>query len=99
MKANAKIFQAMVLSRNYCDINIKIENNNIEKTDCIKLLGVLIDKDLNFTHQAKHVTVRSSRQVNALGRLRKMLDERSKMILLMHLFYQILTTHCYIIVT
>ena len=71
----------MVLSRNYCDINIKIENNNIEKTDCIKLLGVLIDKDLNFTHQAKHVTVRSSRQVNALGRLRKMLDERSKMMI------------------
>ena len=26
MKANAKKFQAMVLSRNYCDINIKIEN-------------------------------------------------------------------------
>ena len=79
MKANPEKFQAMVMSRRVCNLDFNVNDITISTTGCSKLLGVLIDKDLKFSDQVKHVTVKSSRQVNALGRLRKILCTDSKL--------------------
>ena len=79
MKVNPEKFNALVMSRNGCNLEFNINNVTIQNTDCCRLLGIFIDKDLKFSHQVQHVTVKSSRQVNAVGRLSGILDTYAKL--------------------
>ncbi len=51
----------------------------IEQEDCIKLLGVNIDKKLDFTFYVSEVCRKAGRQLNAIRRQSRLLNFQSKM--------------------
>ena len=53
LKGNLNRYQTMTLKHNRTESNISLhfQGNTIESSECLKLLGVTIDKQLNFnTH-------------------------------------------------
>ena len=51
-------------------VNIKIGLEDIEQKDEMKLLGVLIDSDLNFSIHIAQVCRKASQQIGVLSRLK-----------------------------
>ena len=51
-----------------------IDNNTIISTDCVKLLGVDIDNQLNFANHISNLCTKANRKLNALLRIRSKLD-------------------------
>jgi hypothetical protein len=49
LKGNISKYQAMITNKNSKQLDIKIENQIIKTTEELKLLGVVIDKNLNFS--------------------------------------------------
>ena len=85
MKSNQAKFQAMILN-NYpdlSDISLCVNDTNIPLKPCVKLLGVFIDYELNFSDHVTDLCKRASRQLNAVRRVAKYLKKDC----LMKLFY------------
>jgi len=80
MKANPDKFQAMVLCRRDVNICFTVGDITIVPTNCVKLLGVIIDNKLSFHEHVKHLCKKAGRQVSALTRLTNVLSEESKKI-------------------
>ena len=83
-------FQAMFLettneNSNFC--NLQIDNNEIETTNSVKLLGITIDSKLNFDSHISDLCNKASMQLNALNRLRKYIGEKQMEILLNSFIY------------
>jgi hypothetical protein len=74
MIANPAKFQLMFLGRATIPINIKIGNNMLKPSDCVKLLGVLIDCKLNFTPHVESLCKSASNKTKALFRIRPFLN-------------------------
>ena len=92
MEANASKFQAIVLnSKDHMTFNI----NGVEITseDHVKLLGVFLDKNLNFHHHVEKIIRKAGAQLRVLQRLSKLLDTSSKM-LIFHSFILSHFTYC-----
>jgi hypothetical protein len=80
MNANPNKFQSIVLSRQKnVSINITINGNVIESSDCIKLLGVFIDNKLLFDCHVSSLCKKVGRQLNALCRMSRFLNAYSMM--------------------
>jgi hypothetical protein len=75
MQANAGKFQAMILSRFNCNINLKIDNIVIETTDHVKLLGVMVDNSLCFNLHVSNLCKKAGRRLNCMARLCNLLNE------------------------
>ncbi len=60
-------------------IQLTLRAATIEQEDCVKLLGVNIDKKLNFKFYASEVCRKAGRQLNALRRQSRLLNIQSKM--------------------
>ena len=62
--ANKEKFQAMVITKkkgqDLPKIHLKVDNEEIEQTACLKLLGVTIDHQLSFSEHVKHISVKST---------------------------------------
>ena len=56
-----------------------IGNNNIVKTEKLKLLGVTIDRCLNFSEHASAISKQGSKQIGVVMRLRKLIPEEVKL--------------------
>ena len=80
MKANPTKFQFMVLSPNPTDdIELKLDENTILKREkSVKALGVIIDNRLTFSDHISACCLKAARQLNALARISKYLDPKSK---------------------
>ena len=52
------------------EMNMQIGGVKIEQSHTIKLLGVNIDSDLNFSNHIREVCIKSSQQIGVLSRLR-----------------------------
>ena len=80
MKANPTKFQFMVLSPNPTDdIELKLDENTILKPEkSVKALGVIIDNRLTFSDHISACCLKAARQLNALARISKYLDPKSK---------------------
>ena len=80
MKANPTKFQFMVLSPNPTDdIELKLDENTILKPEkSVKALGVIIDNRLTFSDHISACCLKAARQLNALARVSKYLDPKSK---------------------
>ena len=80
MKANPKKFQFMILSPNPTDDReLKLDENIILKPEkSVKALGVIIDNRLTFTDHVSACCLKAARQLNALARISKYLDPKSK---------------------
>ena len=80
-------------------MDIKVDNENIEQTALLKLLGVNIDQHLNFSDHIKYISMKSSQKVAVLSRLRNLIPEKPKLQLfnssiLLHLTCCSLVWHC-----
>ena len=80
------------------DVSLYIEGEDIRKSDKIKLLGVHIDENLNFTSHISDICTKASQKVGVLMRLRKLIPCSAKSVLyksfiLPHLTYCHLVWH------
>ena len=78
------------------DFNIR--NNNIVKTEKLKLLGVTINRCLNFSEHISAISKKGSKQIGVVMRLRKLIPEEAKLqfykaAILPHLTYCSLVWH------
>ena len=83
MKANPDKFQFMVLSSDPLEQQkIEIESDiTLLSESRVKLLGVIIDDRLQFNDHISAMCCRAARQLNALARISKHLDSKSKHII------------------
>jgi len=81
MKANADKFQFMILPGNKSNegITLEIGEVTLRPTNSIKLLGVIIDKDLAFDHHIQHISCQAAKQINVLFRLSQFLSLQCKL--------------------
>ena len=80
MKANPKKFQFMILSPNQHEVtHLKLcDDVLINSESSVKVLGVIIDNRLTFTEHISRCCKKAARQLNALLRIAKYLDMKSK---------------------
>ena len=52
------------------EMNLQIGGVKVEQSQSIKLLGVNIDSDLNFSNHIREVCIKSSQQIGVLTRTR-----------------------------
>ena len=80
MKANASKFQLMYLNRknDLTDSTIMIGNTKIQASSSIDILGVEIDKQLNFKGHIDEICCQTGKQINALKRIKHHLQKDSK---------------------
>ena len=82
MDANPHKFQSIVLGRKRdISFSISVQENLIVPTDNIKVLGVTLDDHLKFDAHITNICTTASRQINALKRLAKFLNERSRILI------------------
>ena len=67
LKANAEKCHLILSTKN--ELSAKIGNSVIKNSKCEKLLGILVDCDLNFDLQLKAVLAKVSKKLNALRRV------------------------------
>ena len=78
MEANPDKFQCMVLSRDKdININFSVNGRTLNNEVCVKLLGVHIDKDLTFNYHIENICKKAAKQVNAMCRMSKYLNQIS----------------------
>ena len=78
MQANPCKFQAMTLSRTNIDLEFEVNGYTIKSESSVKLLGVLLDKQLSFNNHISQIGKKGARQINALARLSSRLPLESK---------------------
>ena len=77
---NADKFQSILSSRrNVDDFDIDICGHTISRDKSLKMLGVTLDDRLNFNEHIRNICQTASRQVNALYRISKFIDEQCRM--------------------
>jgi hypothetical protein len=83
MRANPKKFHFIIWSKR--DYNIKSisinKDNEITSEQSVKLLGVHFDRNLNFHEHISHCCKKAARQLNALTRISRYLDVKSRTII------------------
>ena len=84
--ANPDKFQSLTINPRNIDADKKgsvltIANDEIMKTEQIKLLGVNIDENLNFTQHISEICTKASQKVGELMRLRNLIPCQAKLIL------------------
>ena len=82
MEANPGKFQCMLLSNNKnknSPFEIVINDRVIKGEESVKLLGVYIDKKLNFHEHISYICRKAGAQLNALSRISQSLDQQSKL--------------------
>ena len=81
MEANPSKFQGMIFPHESTPLPTSFRVSNIEipiKTN-VKVLGIFIDIDLNFSSQIKDICTKATRQLRAISRISKYLNEKCKM--------------------
>ena len=79
MKANPDKYQTITFGNKQNEaMTLKIDNAQIDSQDSVKLLGICIDNKLNFSQQASSVCKKASKKVNAMMRLKTVLDEETR---------------------
>ena len=90
MIVNPGKFQAIILDKkknNHTQEKIKIGKNVVKVKSSVKLLGVQIDSELNFTLDIANICRSAANQLNALIRLKNLLGFQEKKILINSYFY------------
>ena len=84
MKANATKFQVLLITRDKSlpKLELQIDGTVLQSEPHIKLLGIHIDRELNFHYHITMMCQKASNQVRAMARLSYMLDAESKLVIL-----------------
>ena len=77
MKANPDKFQFMILSSSsLAPVELVLDNSTcIISQDCVKVLGITIDKQWNFNEHISLCWTKAARQLNAFARISKYLNQ------------------------
>ena len=67
MKANISKFHLLVNKKN--EVTIRLGDTEIKNSEYQKLLGIKVDRKLNFNEHLNDITSKASCKVNALSRL------------------------------
>ena len=80
LKGNLSKYQAMTLKgkSTASDFPLHFQGNTIESSDCLKLLGVTIDDQLNFNTHINEMCKRASHRVGVMMRLKKLIPTIDK---------------------
>ena len=80
MKANPDKFQFMILSSSsLAPVELLLDSStNITSQDCVKVLGIIIDKQLTFNEHISLCCTKAARQLNAIARISKYLNPNSR---------------------
>lgn len=83
MKANADKFQLMLVNKNNTEDNLdlKIYDKQIKSSTAINILGIEIDNKVNFNVCIDDICSKTSKQINAMKRIKNYLDNDCKKIL------------------
>ena len=78
---NLSKYQVLILSKSkqQTQTEAAIGEHTIEKTKEIKLLGVTLDERLDFSAHVKSVSIKTSRRIGVLSRLRKLIPVKAKL--------------------
>ena len=88
----------MAIARDTQQMQLVIDDCRINFTDAFKLLGVFIDKDLNFSQHISEVCIKTSKMIGFLQRLKNLIPMNTKLwiyktAVLPHLTYYSLMWH------
>lgn len=61
------------------DICLRIQGNGVEFSDNLILLGITIDKKMNFNEHSYDVCKKASRRVGVILRLKKLIPTEAKL--------------------
>ena len=102
LAGNLKKYQIMNIGYRQDDDNItqviRLNNHDINTTSSLKLLGVTIDSELNFSEHINTICKKASQKIGVLMRLRNLIPTNAKLVLfktaiLPHLTYCHLVWH------
>jgi len=84
LQANPDKFQVIIFENGKNNERLlNIANTEVKACDVVKLLGVYIDKDMNFNYHISDLCKKAGRKINALSRISNTLDAKSK-----HIIYE-----------
>ena len=91
MVVNAGKFQAIILDKKESEAKFKltIDNNDIESTKSLKLLGITIDDRLRFDQHISNLRSKAAMQLNALGQLQKYMGKSEEVAIVNSFIYGI----------
>ena len=97
LKGNLSKFQTMTFKNNRTESNISLhlQGNIIESSECLKLLGVTIDEQLNFNTHINEICKKKSQKVDVMLRLKKLIPTDAKLTLYKSAISPFLT-YCYL---
>ena len=77
IKSNQAKFQAMILNNHpdISDISLCVDDMNIPLKPCVKLLGVFLYYEMNFSEHVTYACKRASGQLNPVRRVAKYLNK------------------------
>ncbi len=76
MQANAAKFQVAVFSRdrNVNSLCLNVQGHELLSQDCVKLLGINIDRNLTFHEHISEICKKAAQQINSISRFSKMIN-------------------------
>ena len=89
MIVNADRFQAIILNKKESEAKYKlaIDNNDIESTKSVKLLGITTDNRLRFDQHISNLCSKAAMELNALGRLQNYMEKPEKVAIVNSFIY------------
>ena len=91
MKSNKDKCHLLVSNQN--DISIKLDDETIESSTSIKLLGITIDNNLNFNEHVTKICDKASQKLHALSRISNYITT-DKMKIIMRTFFESQFNYC-----
>ena len=68
----------MAIARDTQQMELVIDDCRINFTNALKLLGVIIDKELNFSQHISEVCIKTSKMIGVLQRLKNLIPNECK---------------------
>ena len=78
MKLNSDKCHLLVSGHHYEEMFVKIGNDIIWESKSVKLLGIIIDKELKFDKHVDKICSKANRKLSVLSRMRSFLSARKR---------------------
>ena len=97
LKANPSKFQFMILDRNSSQdqsYEINIGNVCLKSVNCVKLLGVNIDCNLNYVNHVNHICKKASRNLKVASRVSHFIPRVEERLAIVNAFVTSMFSYC-----
>ena len=83
----------LLVTKHDDNVHIEVDHEIIENSKTVKLLGITIDNQLNFTEHVSNICKKASAKLHAIARISNHMNEQ-KLRLLMKLFFESQFSYC-----